>query len=45
MSGELTNPFSYQASAQLSQEIVHGGAATASYLFVQAEDLPGHTGT
>ena len=44
MSGELTNPFSYQASAQISQEIGGGFAVTASYLFVQAEDLPGHTG-
>jgi hypothetical protein len=44
MSGELTNPFSYQASAQISQEVGGGFAVTASYLFVEAKDLPGHTG-
>jgi outer membrane receptor for ferrienterochelin and colicin len=44
MSGELTNPFSYQASAQLSQGMGGGFAVSASYLFVKAKDLPGHTG-
>jgi hypothetical protein len=44
MSGELTNPFSYQASAQVAHDLGGGFAVTAGYLFVRANDLPGHTG-
>jgi outer membrane receptor protein involved in Fe transport len=44
MSGELTNPFSYQASGQISHDLGRGFAATASYLYVKANDLPGHGG-
>jgi outer membrane receptor protein involved in Fe transport len=40
----LTNPYSYQASAQLSQQLAPGFAVSVSYLFVQAKDLLGHTG-
>jgi hypothetical protein len=43
MSSELVNPFSYQASAQVAQELGGGFAVSASYLFVRGEDLPGHT--
>jgi hypothetical protein len=43
MNGELTNPHSYQASAQVSQGFGEGFAITASYLFVKGKDLPGHT--
>jgi outer membrane receptor protein involved in Fe transport len=44
MSSELVNPYSYQASAQVSQGFGSGFAITGSYLFVKAKDLPGHTG-
>src|SRR5262249_24632124 len=40
----LTNPYSYQASAQVSQQLAAGFAVTVSYLFVQAKDVLGHTG-
>jgi outer membrane receptor protein involved in Fe transport len=43
MSGDLTNPFSYQASAQLAQELGGGVALSVSYLYVQAKDMLGHT--
>jgi hypothetical protein len=43
MSALITNPYSVQASLQWSQELGRGLALTASYLFVQANDLLGHT--
>lgn len=43
VSSLITNPYSVQASLQWSQELGHGLAFTASYLFVQANDLLGHT--
>ena len=42
MSSELVNPFSYQASAQIAQDLGNGFAISASYLFVKGQDLPGH---
>jgi outer membrane receptor protein involved in Fe transport len=39
----LTNPYSYQASLQASQEVGGGLALSASYLLVRANDLLGHT--
>jgi hypothetical protein len=44
MSSELVNPFSYQASAQIAQEIGNGFAVSVSYLYVRGHDMPGHTG-
>ena len=43
MNSELVNPFSYQASAQVAQEIGNGFALSLSYLYVKGKDLPGHT--
>src|SRR5262245_49211886 len=42
MDGNLTNPFSHQASFQISHEIGHGIAVSASYLYVGARDVPIH---
>jgi hypothetical protein len=42
MSSELVNPFSYQASAQIAQDLGKGFAVSVSYLYVKGEDLPGH---
>jgi outer membrane receptor protein involved in Fe transport len=39
----LTNPYSYQASVQALHELAGGLTASASYLFVQAHGLLGHT--
>jgi outer membrane receptor for ferrienterochelin and colicin len=43
MSSDITNPFSYQVSLQIAQEVGSGLAISASYLYVKAEDLLGHT--
>lgn len=42
MSSELVNPFSYQGSVQIAQDVGGGFAVSASYLFVKGRDLPGH---
>jgi outer membrane receptor protein involved in Fe transport len=42
--GAIDTPYSHQASLQLSQEVGQGWAASASYLFVGARDIIGHTG-
>jgi outer membrane receptor protein involved in Fe transport len=42
MSSVLENPYSYQASAQISQELGSGLAVTVSWLHVQAKQMPGH---
>ncbi|HEX2443436.1 MAG TPA: TonB-dependent receptor [Vicinamibacterales bacterium] len=42
--GALDTPYSHQASVQISQEVGPGWALSASYLYVGARDLIGHTG-
>jgi hypothetical protein len=42
MDGSLKNPYSHQASFQVSQELGSGIAVSASYLFVGARDVPIH---
>ena len=42
--GAIDTPYSHQASVQVSHEVVPGWVASASYLFVGARDLLGHTG-
>ena len=44
MSAVLTNPYSIQASAQVSHDLSGGFAVSASYLFVEGKDLLGHRG-
>jgi outer membrane receptor protein involved in Fe transport len=44
LDGAIDTPYSHQASVQLSHEVVSGWVASASYLFVGARDLLGHTG-
>ncbi len=43
ISGELVNPYSYQASAQVSHEVAKDLVLSVSYLWVEAKDLLGHT--
>jgi outer membrane receptor protein involved in Fe transport len=43
MSADIVCPFSYQASVQWAQELGAGLAFSASYLYVEAKDLLGHT--
>jgi hypothetical protein len=42
MNSELVNPYSYQASAQIAQELGDGFAISASFLVVKGRELPGH---
>ena len=44
LDGAIDTPYSHQASVQVSHEVVPGWVASASYLFVGARDLLGHTG-
>ena len=44
LDGAIDTPYSHQASAQITQEIASGWAASASYLFVGGRELLGHTG-
>jgi len=44
LDGAIQNPYSHQASAQISQEIGGGVAVSMSYLFLGARQVPGHTG-
>ncbi len=44
LDGAIDTPYSHQASVQLSQEFATGWVGSASYLFVSARDLLGHTG-
>ncbi|HEX6737286.1 MAG TPA: TonB-dependent receptor, partial [Vicinamibacteria bacterium] len=43
VSGALVNPYSVQASAQVSHEVARGLEASVSFLYVKANDLLGHT--
>jgi outer membrane receptor protein involved in Fe transport len=45
LDGAIDTPYSHQASVQLTQEIAAGWAVSASYLFVGARELLGHTGS
>jgi hypothetical protein len=40
----IDTPYSHQASIQVSHEVVPGWVASASYLYVGARELIGHTG-
>jgi outer membrane receptor protein involved in Fe transport len=40
----IDTPYSHQASVQVSHEVAAGWVTSASYLFVGARDLIGHTG-
>jgi len=40
MDANLVNPYSHQASVQVSQEVGSGFAVSASYLFLKAESVP-----
>jgi outer membrane receptor protein involved in Fe transport len=42
MDGNMKNPFSHQASVQISHEIGGGVVLSASYLYVGARDVPIH---
>jgi outer membrane receptor protein involved in Fe transport len=42
--GAIDTPYSHQASVQVSHEVAPGWVASASYLYVGARDLIGHTG-
>jgi outer membrane receptor protein involved in Fe transport len=44
LDGTIDTPYSHQASIQISHEVIPGWVASASYLFVGARDLLGHTG-
>jgi hypothetical protein len=44
LDGAIDTPYSHQASVQVSHEVLPGWVASASYLFVGARDLLGHTG-
>src|SRR5262245_48640302 len=44
LDGAIRNPYSHQASAQISQEIARGIAVSASYLYLGARQVLGHTG-
>ena len=44
LDGAIDTPYSHQASVQVSHEVASGWVASASYLFVGARDLLGHTG-
>jgi carboxypeptidase family protein/TonB-dependent receptor-like protein len=44
LDGAIRNPYSHQASGQISQEVGNGIALSASYLFLGARQVPGHTG-
>ena len=44
LDGAIDTPYSHQASAQISQEFGNGWVASASYLFVGAREVLGHTG-
>jgi len=44
LDGAIRNPYSHQASAQISQEIARGIALSASYLYLGARQVLGHTG-
>jgi outer membrane receptor protein involved in Fe transport len=44
LDGAVQTPYSHQASAQISQEVVRGLAVTVGYLFLGARDIIGHTG-
>jgi len=44
LDGAIRNPYSHQASAQMSQEVARGIALSASYLYLGARQVPGHTG-
>lgn len=43
VNSELVNPYSYQASAQISHEVAKDLVVSVSYLWVEAKDLLGHT--
>jgi outer membrane receptor protein involved in Fe transport len=42
--GDLVNPYSQHASAQISTELGHGMVASAGYLYLRADQMIGHTG-
>jgi outer membrane receptor protein involved in Fe transport len=44
LDGAIDTPYSRQASLQVSQEVASGWAVSASYLYVGARDVLGHTG-
>ena len=44
LDGAIDTPYSHQASAQISHEVMPGWVASASYLYVGARELLGHTG-
>jgi outer membrane receptor protein involved in Fe transport len=44
LDGAIRNPYSHQASGQISQEVGNGVAVSASYLFLGAREVLGHTG-
>jgi hypothetical protein len=44
LDGAIRNPYSHQASGQISQEIGDGIAVSASYLYLGARQVLGHTG-
>jgi outer membrane receptor protein involved in Fe transport len=43
VNSELVNPYSYQASAQISHEVAKDLEVSVSYLWVEARNLLGHT--
>ena len=44
LDGAIDTPYSHQASLQISQDVGKGWAVSASYLFVGAREIIGHTG-
>jgi hypothetical protein len=44
LDGAIDTPYSHQASVQLSHEVAAGWLMSASYLYVNAHELLGHTG-
>ena len=44
LDGAIQNPYSHQASAQISQEVAQGIALSVSYLYLGARGVIGHTG-